>query len=277
MDSKLSARELPNVFVPGTFTGETVSWEISDALLSEVRHRHGKGVPNHIHEAAYFSVLLEGSYSETAPDFTIAYEPYALVFHAAGTEHSDTIGPRGCRMFFVELLSPWTDVIEQLGRSPIHLFELHGGEPLWLVLRLHREFLFRDAGAATTIESLLHELCCYAALTTGDDASEPAWIASVESLLQSRFRSHPTIAEIAEHTGIHPGHLCKAFRRFRGRSLGDCIRGLRVQFVCRRLLESKDPLDEIALAAGFTDQSHMTRMFKRLTGYAPGSYRLKMH
>jgi AraC family transcriptional regulator len=273
----VAAKLSPDVFAPGTFTGETVSWSISDALLSEVRHHHGKDVPNHIHEAGYFSVLLEGSYFETAPDFTIAYEPYSLVFHAAGTEHSDTIGPRGCRMFFVEMLAPWTDVIKQLGKPPIQLFELHGGEPLWLVLRLHREFLFRDPEAGTTIESLLHELCCHAALVTEDDASEPAWIASVEDLLRSRFRSHPMITEIADQIGVHPGHLCKAFRRFRGRSLGDCIRGLRVQFVCRRLIESKDPLDEIALEAGFTDQSHMTRIFKRLTGYSPGSYRRRLH
>lgn len=276
MASSDPANQPTTVFSPGTFTGETVTWAISDALLSEVRHRHGKGVPTHVHEAAYFSVLLEGSYFEAAPDFSISYEPYTLVFHSAGTEHADTIGARGCRMFFVELLAPWTAVFERLGPSPVHLFELHGGEALWLVLRLHREFLFRDAAANTAVESLLYELCCYAVLPPEDDASEPSWIAGVETLLRSRFRAHPTIVEIADEVGVHPGHLCKAFRRFRGRSLGDCIRGLRVQFVCRRLIEGEDPLDEIALEAGFTDQSHMTRMFKRLTGLSPGAYRKRV-
>jgi AraC family transcriptional regulator len=266
-----------NVFAPGSFTGETVTWRISNALLSEVRHDHPKSVPTHTHEVPYFSVLLEGSYSEGAPDFSIVYEPYTLVFHAAGTEHSDTIGPAGSRMFFVELLPPWGDVIEQLGTAPAHLFELHGGDPIWLVLRLYREFQFRDAEAGTTVESLLLELCSYAARTSEDDPSEPEWLAGVDSLLQSHFCAHPRISEIADDAGVHPAHLCKAFRRFRGRSLGDYIRGLRVQLVCRRLIESADSLSDIAFEAGFADQSHMTRMFKRLTGYSPGEYRQRLH
>lgn len=76
--------------------------------------------------------------------------------------------------------------------------------------------------------------------------------------------------------GLHPGHLCRAFRQFRGQSLGECVRGLRVQFVCRRLVETEEPLHAIALEAGFADQSHMTRTFKRMTGYPPGAYRERM-
>lgn len=268
--------QAPVVFTPGTFTGHTVSWEISNALLSEVRHDRAKSVPTHLHEAPYFSVLFEGSYLENAPDFSIVYEPYTLVFHASGTEHADTIGPHGSRMFFVELLAPWNAILEQLGRPPNHLFELHGGDPIWLVLRLYREFQFRDADAAVTVESLLLELCSYAAQAGDEESREPAWIASVEQELQSCFQAHPVIAQLASGAGVHPAHLCKSFRRFRGRSLGDYIRGLRVQFVCRRLAESEDSLGDIAAEAGFTDQSHMTRTFKRLTGYSPGAYRQQM-
>jgi len=32
-------------------------------------------------------------------------------------------------------------------------------------------------------------------------------------------------------------------------------------------------LSEIALAAGFYDQSHMTRVFRRVTGRTPGAHR----
>lgn len=181
----------PNIFVPGTFTGATVTWPVSDALLSEVRHRGPKDVATHIHEAAYFSVLLEGTYYEAAPDFAMAYEPYSLIFHSAGTEHYDTIGPPGSRMFFVELLSPWNDVLAHLGDPPAHIFELHGGAPLWLVLQLYREFLFRDPGDATTVESLLHELCTYACTFRDDDPREPPWVTEVDQLLRSTFRSHP--------------------------------------------------------------------------------------
>jgi len=41
----------------------------------------------------------------------VRYEPYTVVFHDAFTEHWDTIEAGGCRMFFVELLAPWADVV----------------------------------------------------------------------------------------------------------------------------------------------------------------------
>ncbi|MEP7189569.1 MAG: AraC family transcriptional regulator, partial [Roseiflexaceae bacterium] len=33
------------------------------------------------------------------------------------------------------------------------------------------------------------------------------------------------------------------------------------------------PIADVAIATGFTDQSHLTRWFKRLWGFTPGQYR----
>jgi AraC family transcriptional regulator len=41
----------------------------------------------------------------------------------------------------------------------------------------------------------------------------------------------------------------------------------------RRLVESDDPIAAIALAAGFADQSHLTRALKARTGLTPAVYR----
>ncbi|HSE40590.1 MAG TPA: AraC family transcriptional regulator [Acidobacteriota bacterium] len=38
-------------------------------------------------------------------------------------------------------------------------------------------------------------------------------------------------------------------------------------------LNSNDSLSEIALRSGFADQSHLTRSFKRETGWTPAAYR----
>ena len=39
------------------------------------------------------------------------------------------------------------------------------------------------------------------------------------------------------------------------------------------LLREERPLSEIAIETGFADQSHFTRVFKRLTGRTPGAAR----
>jgi AraC-like DNA-binding protein len=41
----------------------------------------------------------------------------------------------------------------------------------------------------------------------------------------------------------------------------------------QRLLRSALPIAEVAAEVGFSDQSHLTRHFKRLLGFTPGSYR----
>jgi AraC-like DNA-binding protein len=40
----------------------------------------------------------------------------------------------------------------------------------------------------------------------------------------------------------------------------------------RRLIAGRTPLAEAAVASGFADQSHMTRVFVRKYGVSPGLY-----
>jgi AraC family transcriptional regulator len=261
-----------SVWKPGAFAGRTASREIAGALLSEVHHTKAVSVAPHSHEVPYFSLLLDGSYSECARDFSVRYEPYTVVFHDALTEHSDAIADGGCRMFFVELLAPWIDIVAASVR-PAHLFEMDGSAPAWLILRLHREFLSGDAASALTVESVLFELCDYLSDSARSTTQEPAWVTEAEELLRLNLSERIDLSAVAQQVGVNPAHLCRTFRRYRRRTIGDYVIGLRVQFVCRKLLETRDSLTEIAVEAGFADQSHMTRIFKRVTGVPPGAYR----
>jgi len=261
-----------DIWKPGAFAGETVSREIGGALLSEVRHVRPVSVAPHRHEVPYFSLLLEGSYSESAAGFAVRYEPYTLVFHDALTEHRDAIEEGGCRMFFVELLAPWSETIAAAPR-PAHLFEMDGSAPAWLILRLHREFLCGDTASPLIVESVLFELCAYVSLAVAEPSPEPEWIADAERSLRSAVAERVDLRALAASIGVHPSHLCRAFRRFRRRTIGDYVLGLRMQLVCRALTETSQTLGEIAQQTGFSDQSHMTRMFKRIIGTTPGSYR----
>lgn len=259
-------------FPPGYYTGESTTWEAADVLLTEVRHAVAKPVAPHQHEAPYFSLLLEGAYEECGEDFDFRYEPYTLVFHSAGTTHQDRI-LGACRFFAIDLMPRWEGVIGELGGARAHVFELSGGDPVWLVLRLYREFLARADGAKATIEALVYELCGHVVKRSSDDFREPSWLSVADAAVCERFRQPFDLAALASQAGVHPTHLCRAFRRFRGHTISDAIIGARVQYVARRLTDSEEPLADIAIEAGFTDQSHMSKVFKRITGYAPGEHR----
>jgi AraC family transcriptional regulator len=141
--------------------------------------------------------------------------------------------------------------------------------------RLYKEFRQSDELSPLAIEGLTLELlaeCSRQASRTGD-RHPPRWLLAVSDLVQARFREPLTLGAIAETVGVHPAHLARVFRRFHGCTLGDHVRRLRVEFACHRLTTSDAPLVDIALATGFSDQSHFSNAFRRHTGMTPAAFR----
>jgi AraC family transcriptional regulator len=95
----------------------------------------------------------------------------------------------------------------------------------------------------------------------------------VRELLTERCTAAFTLAGLAAEAGVHPGYLAAAFRRHFGCTPGGYVRRQRVALTCRHLSDSDTPLADVALLAGFADQSHFTRVFKRQTGLTPAAYR----
>jgi AraC-like DNA-binding protein len=78
---------------------------------------------------------------------------------------------------------------------------------------------------------------------------------------------------VAESIGIHPVHLAREFRKHYHCTVGEYLRRLRIEHASRKLIESDSSLVDISEAAGFADQSHFGRTFKRLMGITPNGYR----
>jgi AraC family transcriptional regulator len=91
-------------------------------------------------------------------------------------------------------------------------------------------------------------------------------------LIRERFSEGLTLDDISAAAGVHPVHISRAFRRHHRCTVGDYVRRLRVEYASRHMLTSKETLLEIATAAGFSDQSHFSRVFKRQMGMTPTQY-----
>src|SRR5262249_2353682 len=101
----------------------------------------------------------------------------------------------------------------------------------------------------------------------------PAGLASAEERLRARGREKVALGELAQAAGVHPAHLARTFRSRYGVSVGEYGRRLRLAWTVGELARGERPLAEVALEAGFADQSHFTRVFKRYVGSTPARYR----
>ena len=130
-----------------------------------------------------------------------------------------------------------------------------------------------DASWAHQAEVLLVQLV--AAAARAEDArigrAKP-WLRDVHDLVRASAPRRFTLGELAEHAGVHPVHLARTFKRVYGRTLGEYGRAVRIEWAAVRLL-ADEPIGRVALDAGFADQSHFTREFRRFTGVTPARYR----
>jgi AraC-like DNA-binding protein len=94
-----------------------------------------------------------------------------------------------------------------------------------------------------------------------------------KDMLAADLAGAAPLAEIAAACGLSPGHFARAFRVSTGLAPHSWLLRARVDHAMT-LLRQRDPsLSEIALACGFADQSHLSRVFTRQIGMSPRSWR----
>jgi AraC-like DNA-binding protein len=99
----------------------------------------------------------------------------------------------------------------------------------------------------------------------------PGLAARLRELLDARTAEGLTLREAAELLHAHPTHLVRAFTHAHGLPPHRYLTGRRIELARRLLLAGQRPA-EAATAAGFHDQSHLTRHFKRHLGVSPARY-----
>ena len=236
-------------------------------------------IPRHAHVTAGFCLVLDGQYEERYDGRILPCSPRTVTFSPAGAEHVNVFAATRSHCLTVDLGENWVDRLEENGSRLREPFETRGGMLASLAGRLLHELSVDDRADDTArliIEGTVLELLGYAARTSTSRAREtrisPA-IRRAHELLEARHREPVSLADLAAATGRHPAYIATAFREAYGETVGDCLRRLRVESAARSLVHTELPIAEIALASGFGNQSHLTRVFKRATGITPAAYR----
>ncbi|MEE1927338.1 AraC family transcriptional regulator [Streptomyces sp. TRM 70351] len=104
-----------------------------------------------------------------------------------------------------------------------------------------------------------------------EPAADPGLAHRLRELLDECFVEGVTLREASEQLHAHPAHLVRVFSQEFGMGPHQYLTGRRVDLARGLLLAGMAPR-AVAASAGFYDQSHFTRHFKRILGISPGQY-----
>jgi AraC-like DNA-binding protein len=82
-----------------------------------------------------------------------------------------------------------------------------------------------------------------------------------------------TVESLAERVGMSRSRFAERFHRSFGSSPMEIVRGLRLQFAARLLLESDAGIARVAQRSGYSSRSHFSQQFEVMFGKSPGRYR----
>ncbi|MDF2692316.1 MAG: Transcriptional regulator, AraC family [Labilithrix sp.] len=92
-------------------------------------------------------------------------------------------------------------------------------------------------------------------------------------LLASRLDVTITIHDVARACGLSRGHFVRAFKQTTGLTPHRWRMARRLDIAKRLMLDTQLTVAEVAVASGFADQSHLSRIFRREIGESPGAFR----
>jgi len=91
--------------------------------------------------------------------------------------------------------------------------------------------------------------------------------------IESHVSEPITQAQIARQLNMGQASFSRFFRRMTGRTFTEHMHHLRVGETCRMLVETDEPITQIAFAVGFNNIANFNRIFRRLKGMSPREFR----
>ena len=217
------------------------------ATVTEGRDSWGPdcSIPRHRHAHAYAAVLLEGAYEECGSCGRYSLRAGQVLLHRAFDAHLNRFDRRGARILNL-----------RLQRAPV--FSLgRVADP---------DALARTA--ETDISAARHLLAEQVGPLEPSTADWPDLLA--RDLLRDPGLC---LSQWASRHGLAPASVSRGFVRVFGTSAAAFRTEARTHGALALLATGALSLAEIAAAAGFADQAHMTRAVGALTGHPPGQWR----
>lgn len=124
----------------------------------------------------------------------------------------------------------------------------------------------------------LQDWIIYIAEVTMNQLHVPQEKGSVVNLVKQYIQSHLgeqrlTREDIANYVYLNPDYLTRIFKKQTGLSISDYLQQQRIDYAKNLLVETSLPVSEVALAAGYSNFSYFSTIFKKSTELNPMEFR----
>jgi AraC-like DNA-binding protein len=155
--------------------------------------------------------------------------------------------------------------IERLGRA---LSSIQGSETIF-------SDIYVESISTAIVARLLECRFANDRISAGKVTALPSWrLRRAIDYMEAHLTEPLTLGSIAASVGLTRMHFAAQFRLAIGFTPYAYLRRRRVERAQKLLLESNLPVTQIALACGFSTQSHFSSAFKRMVGYSPRWWRI---
>lgn len=182
--------------------------------------------------------------------------------------------------FIFALLRPkfimpnWEEAKRRLGETP---YFPHTSRPTRILEHIWDE---ANAGritdphtASSHVYHFISELCRYAFAPKGERQEWPAKIRETAAYIETSFDRMPSLDQLSERLGISKYHLLRTFTAATGVSPNDYVNRVRIEKAMRLLRRTDWSVEEIAERIGYSSGSYFIKVFRKVTGRTPGSFR----
>jgi AraC family transcriptional regulator len=237
--------------------------ELSGASVRRLIDRSHACIPEHAHDWPVLSIFVLGRYSNQTELGEAEIAGPSAILYRAGAAHRNIVGPAGFEQIEIEFDPAW------LGQSLIP----DAPVSRWLGGHTAAEAraLARLCGREVEEEQLRAALRRFLQGAGSQAHDPPAWVGKATQRLSEETSLRA--GDLAGEMMRHPSWLGTAYRRATGEGLMEAAARFRLERAARLLRETDQTAAWIALEAGFCDQSHMHRTFRRLLGRSPSEVR----
>ena len=230
--------------------------------VSVVEYTHFVSEDWHYHENIHLSSILAGGNSESRKSSDIEVVPGKVMTYQAGEIHRNRHTVFPSKNLNIELSSNFFN--DELKFSNLQL----SPRANLSLLKVYHELLINDSYSHQSAQQIILSI-----FLKDESANKPEWINTLKTILNDRWQEFVSLDELSKELGLHPVSISKYFAKHAKCTLADYMRIIKVKRAVHMIFNSASPLTEIAHSCGFSDQSHMNRLFKYYIGFVPKALR----